>query len=509
MSNSRAMALRLPTGRRTPAPLALVLVCGVLASGAVATTLSLGNTDGSAVTPVEKFRAEALDGVTGSAGRALAEEPDLENFEHVFHFPFEGNDAEGRRFSAADQGTDIEFFSPVVDVTQPDGTVAKQQRDYAIVGSYDRGAFVFDITDPENTSYVTQIVCRQRQNDIQIRQFGERWVVMLSNDQSGTLCAGPEFGGRDIESPSPTVPTNSANRNGGAAVFDVTDPRNPTPMYNLRVHDGVHNWTWHPTEPVAWISTGDLPGGIDHLPVYDFADPDNPVLAADLQTEGGPHDITFSNDGTKGYVASENNVRVYDATDPRNPTLLYRGPTIASYVHGADPTPDGKTLLVTDESLVLGGFFASKTAVCPGGGVTLFDATSEPLKPLGYMVADIQGQSPDHRACTAHVGRFTPDSKHYVTGWYLGGVRVFDISDPSSPTEVGHAMMPGSEVWSAKFHKGQYVYTGDLGRGFDVYRWTGEPLGTAPLGTNAAVDPGPGKSATGLARAAEARGPRS
>ncbi len=42
-------------------------------------------------------------------------------------------------------------------------------------------------------------------------------------------------------------------------------------------------------------------------------------------------------------------------------------------------------------------------------------------------------------------------------------------------------MMPGAETWSAKFHKGQYVYTGDLGRGFDVYRWTGEPLGTAPL----------------------------
>lgn len=492
------MTPRLRTGRRTPAPLALLLTCTVLASGAIATTVTLGGErDASAVTPVERYRAEALAKVdqTGAQaaglGAAAEEEGDLENFEHVFGFDMQTGDVEGELFTAHDQGTDLEFFSPVVTardaegkpVVDAEGNPVREQRDFAVVGSYDRGAFIFDITDPENTTFVTQIVCRQRQNDIQIRQFGDRWVVMLSNDRSGTLCAGEKFGGRDIESPASTVPGNSANRNGGVAVFDVTDPYEPAVMYNLRVHDGVHNWTWHPTQPVAWVSTGDLPGGLDHMPVYDFADVDNPQLAADPQTEGGPHDITFSADGTRGYVASENNVRVYDSTDPRNPVLRYRGPTIASYVHGADPTPDGKTLLVTDESLVLGGFFASRTAVCPGGGITLFDATSTPLKPLSYLVADIQGPSPDHRACTAHVGRFTPDSKHYVTGWYLGGVRLFDISDPSAPAEIGHAMMPRSEVWSAKLHKGQYVYTGDLGRGFDVYRWTGDPLGTAPLGS--------------------------
>jgi hypothetical protein len=458
------------------APLALVLVSTVLASGALATTLSLGDRDLSAVTPVEQYRADALAKASGAVA-AAEEGGDLENFEHVFSFAFEGNDAEGRAFSANDQGTDIEFFTPTVDVLDAagepvlgeDGQPLREARDFAIVGSYDRGAFVFDITDPENTRFVTQIVCRQRQNDIQIRQFGDRWVVMLSNDESGKLCAGPREIGPGGES-------------GGAAVFDVTDPRAPKPMYNLRVVDGVHNWTWHPTKPVGWVSTGDLPGGVDHLPVYDFTDVDNPELVADPATEGGPHDITFTADGSRGYVASENNVRVYDTTDPAAPQLLSRGLSIASYVHGTDPTPDGKTMLVTDESLVLGGFFASRTAVCPGGGITLFDTTGPVLRPLSYMVADIQGQSPDHRACTAHVGRFTPDSKHYVTGWYLGGVRVFDISDPTAPAEVGHAMMPRSEVWSAKFHKGQYVYTGDLGRGFDVYRWTGEPLGTTPLG---------------------------
>ncbi|HWG95035.1 MAG TPA: hypothetical protein VNU66_12500 [Mycobacteriales bacterium] len=456
--------------RRVPAPLALVLVSGVLASGALATTYATtAPQDGSAATPVERYRAEALAKVEATGARALERGlpgQSLEGFEHVFSFDFQANDADGRRFSAQDQGTDIEFFTPEVEVVDEDGTVRTELRDYAIVGSYDRGAFVFDVTDPEQTQFVTQIVCRQRQNDIQIKQFGERWVVMLANDESGSLCAGD----RNI---------GSTALSGGAAVFDVTDPRDPQPMYNLRVPNGVHNWTWHPTEPVGWVSTGELPGVVQDIPIYDFSDVDNPVAADFPATEGGPHDMTFSADGTKGYVASENNVRMYDTTDPLKPVLEGQGLSVASYVHGTDPTPDGKTLLVTDESLVLGGFFAARTALCPGGGITLFDAQT--LSPLSYLLADVQGPSGDHRACTAHVGSFTPDSKHYVTGWYVGGVRLFDISDPRAPREVGHAMLPSTEVWSAKFHRGQYVYTGDLGRGFDVYRWTGEPLGTKPL----------------------------
>ena len=454
--------------RRTSGPLALALVITALAGGAVATTLSVAP-DGSQVTPVERYRADALERI-GTEAAAREEEPSLKGFTHVKHFPMPKIPETAKE----DQGTDIEFYSPLVAPRLPNGKPApggkKERRDFAIVGAYDRGAFIYDITDPENTRFVKQIECNQRQNDIQIRQFGKRWVVMLSNDRSGTLCAGD----RNI---------GSASERGGSAVFDVTDPYAPKPMYNLRVVDGVHNWTWHPTAPVGWVSTGDLPGGVDHLPVYDFTDVDNPKMVSDQATEGGPHDLTFSADGKTGYVASENNVRVYDATDPKKPRLTFRGPTIASYVHGADPTPDGKTLLVTDESLVLGGFFASRTAVCPGGGITLFDTqTPGVLKPLSYLVADIKGQSPDHRACTAHVGRFTPDSKHYVTGWYLGGVRLFDISNPSSPKEVGHAMMPGTEVWSAKFHKGQYVYTGDLGRGFDVYKVDDSiKLGTPPV----------------------------
>jgi uncharacterized repeat protein (TIGR01451 family) len=63
-------------------------------------------------------------------------------------------------------------------------------------------------------------------------------------------------------------------------------------------------------------------------------------------------------------------------------------------------------------------------------------------------------------------------------GWYRGGVRVVEHSDPSMPTEIGKAVMDGAEVWAAKFYKGPYVYASDTRRGFDVFKWTGP--GPAP-----------------------------
>ena len=423
------------------------------------------------VTPVERQRQASRGQGAGTA----AEAGGLSNFEHVFQFSFPGG-------SAQDQGTDIEFYTPRVAQRDPAtgekvldaaGNPVLVSRDFAIVGSYDRGAFVFDITDPENTKFVTLIDCKQQQNDVQIKQFGDRWLLALSRDGTANPCAKPVLG---------------ASGNAGIAVFDITDPYEAKPLYSFRTAGGAHNFTFHPTKPVGWVSTGDLPGGMNRIPIVDFSDPLAPRLATTIAGPGGPHDITFNAAGTRAYVASENNMRIYDTTDPLAPKEVSTTTGPGSYIHGADATPDGKTLLMTDESLVLGGFFASRTAVCPGGGFTLYNiegSNETAPRPVGFGVANLQAPTPDHRACTAHVGEITPNSKYYVTGWYYGGVRLFDISNPSAPTDIGHAMLPSAEPWSAKFHKGQYVYTGDLGRGFDVYRWTGpQDLGLPPVGAS-------------------------
>ncbi|MGH2691741.1 MAG: hypothetical protein ACRDHM_04490, partial [Actinomycetota bacterium] len=443
-----------PSKRRSPGLWAAMLAAALLVSASPT----------GAVQPAPWTAAE-------DTTAAVPGDQQLVNFAHVYNFKTTGPDAEGR-------GTDLEFYS--ADVPKRDYDTGQLldaagnplpggdppvivTRDFSIMGSYQAGAWVFDITDPENVQFVKNIPCNQTQNDIQIKRFGDRWILALARDGNTAPCVEPSKGG-----------TTGA----GIAVFDVTDPYMFTPMYSFRTMGGAHNFTFHPTKPFGWVSTGDLPGGNNHIPVIDFTNVDEPTLAADISIQGGPHDIAFTPDGLRAYVAAENNYRIFDTTDPKAPVSITSQaiPNSGTYAHGFDPTPDRKLAVATNESLALGGFLAPGTAVCPGEGLTFYrvegDAERNPAR-LGTFLASITGPVPpgDSRACTGHVGKL--GNKAMTLGWYIGGVRVVDYTDPSQPKEIGAAVMPGAEVWSAKFYKGPYVYASDLRRGFDVFRWTG------------------------------------
>ena len=371
-------------------------------------------------------------------------DPKMVNFEHVANFQTTGTTATGH-------ATDIEFFTT-------------EGKDYAVMGSYDGGGWIYDITDPEHPSFVTNIPCNQQQNDIQIKQFGTRWILVMTRDGNAAPCVTPALG---------------AANGGGIAVFDVTDPAAPQGLYSFRNTGGAHNFTFHPSKPYGWVSTGDLPGGLNHIPILDFTNVDLPVQVADIPIQGGPHDIAFSQDGLRAFVASENNYRIFDTTDPAAPVEITDNPVPNSgtYAHGFDPTPDRKLAVATNESLALGGFFAPSTGVCPGEGLTFYNVEganeANPVRLGSFLIADSGPVPPgDDRVCTGHVGKL--GNTAMTLGWYIGGVRVVDFSNPSAPKEVGVAVMPGTEVWSAKFYKGPYVYASDQRRGFDVYRWTGQ-----------------------------------
>lgn len=269
---------------------------------------------------------------------------------------------------------------------------------------------------------------------------------------------------------------------GGIGVFDITDPYEWRAMYNLRTGGGgVHNFAFHPTKPYGYVSNGALPGLINQLPIIDFSNLDEPVVLPGPATEGGVHDVEFSLDGRRAYAASENNYRIYDTADPASPVLLSRTPNVGSYAHGVFPTSDLDLMVTNNESLVLGGFLVGGTGVCPGEGLASYDIAGDnerqPVGPLGYYVPNVAG-SAGTRPCTSHFGRFAPGTKLMSIGWYIAGARVVDWSNPSSPVEVAGAVMPGTNTWAAKFYKGPYLYAGDLGRGFDVFRWSGD--GPAP-----------------------------
>lgn len=412
--------------------------------------------------------------IAASGAHADLAAGDFSNLEPVYNYDFQGP-------SGLSLGTDVEFYTSTVPVRDGSGEIVLDgngdpvtaERDFAVAGAEMLGAFIFDITDPEDIAFVVKVACNQVQNDPQLKRFGDRWILALTQDEAGVPCLKTSTGHKRYGVAA-----------GGVSLFDVTDPAAYRGLYSFGTTGGGHNFTWHPTRPVGWVSTGDLPGGRNHLPIIDFTDlttpdpSDTPKLVADLISVGGPHDVSFSEDGSRAYVASENNVRIYDSTDPVAPVLLGATPGTGTYSHTAETTADGSTLVVTQESLALGGFFASGSTVCPGEGLFFYDIEGDletAPAPLGVFYANITGPlGPDEsRACTAHQGRIAPNGRAMTVGWYAGGARVVDFSNRSLPVEVGHAILPGAEVWSARTFKGPYIYIADLVRGFDVVRWTG------------------------------------
>jgi hypothetical protein len=194
--------------------------------------------------------------------------------------------------------------------------------------------------------------------------------------------------------------------------------------------------------------------------------------------------------------------------------------------HQADVTPDGRILVITDErggglqetscntdaSGVIGGIHFWALKQVPGVPATQGASPASPKKIGTYFnpnpilgpdvlepVIDLLPRT--ERACTVHVfriggnGSSSPGAaaagldgvsrlgnRQLVTAWYGAGTWWVDFSRPPSALDgvvedprstwgntVGWNVMPGAETWSAKEYKG-HVYTGDMLRGFDVFR---------------------------------------
>jgi hypothetical protein len=195
--------------------------------------------------------------------------------------------------------------------------------------------------------------------------------------------------------------------------------------------------------------------------------------------------------------------------------------------HQADVTPDGRILVITDErggglqetscntdaSGVIGGIHFWALKQVPGVPGTAKASPANPKK-LGVYFNPNPVLGPDplqpfldllprtERACTVHVlriggnGSSSPGAaapgldgvsrlgnRQLMTAWYGAGTWYVDFSAaPSSVDGVAEDsrstwantlawnVMPGAETWSAKEYKG-FIYTGDMARGFDVFRF--------------------------------------
>ena len=469
-----------------------------------------------------------------SAGPAVAEEgTHSPNMRHVETIPY------GRvPFSTiTNGGTDIEFTT--LDVVKRDAsgnpvckpaTITKkfgpkgckeddagntiylrEEREYALAGSYDNGLHIFDITNPEDTTLVSRYDCRIRQGDVQIFGRDGRTYAAYTYDSGyasdvRTQCF------QEAMALGLHPPRTSGNGLFGTFIVDITDPADPTTVSFFAEPRGSHNTTVAPGGNYLYNSNSDLNASGGHIEVYDISDFAAPrkVKTLDLQTGLSSHDITFSEDGKRAYTAAVTHTLVLNTTDLANPTVVGRilDPAINIH-HQSDPITmtDATTglertfLIITDE---LAG--AAGNVVCPGGGLHIYDITGPleqaPVKVGFWNMPDVQLQS-DTLTCTSHVLRLYPEQKLMTIAWYAAGVRVVDISGLTGISvgadrtvgnvgvgmkEIGYQFFPNSDTWSVKTNKIEedgsfYLYGNDQERGFDIYRFDASAEESANPGT--------------------------
>jgi len=334
-----------------------------------------------------------------------------------------------------------------------------QLRDFAFAGRLGANAWVIDVTDPRAPVKVAELPCSMTQNDIQL--WGS--LVLQAADNTSGRCTYPDG----------TVSLSTVG------ISDISDPRNPVLLGTFRESRGAHNVTVHPTQPLAYVSNSDQTGD-GRVHIWDFTNPAAPVKVQDwvyLPVES-PHDITFSADGSRAYLAARTLTHIVNTEDPRAPVVISSVPHHGYLSHQSDPTPDGNYLLVAEE--LLGGGFDTPS---PGGPVWVWDIRDEahPVE-IGAIANDETGLN---GVSTAHVFRINPDGYTMAIAWYSDGFAVVDYSSiaganaaglgtqaGAGPRVVASARMPGADAWSAKMwqerHPG-YVFVNDISRGFDVF----------------------------------------
>jgi hypothetical protein len=473
--------------RRTAARPALAALTAVLTAGAVVgTAVPAAAHDTGAHAPRQALAAVA------TTGKGVGVEH-VANVPHQLFLPGE-----------AQNGSDIEFM-----------TVAG--RDYALAGTLRNGLQITDITDPTQPVRAAVYDCSITQGDIQVFRQGSRVLATYTADAAIAPRAATGTRTEANEKRFNAACVREANALGaqidgselGTFLVDLTDPRNPKTAGFLEVPKGSHNQTVHPSGEYLYNSNSDLVvnSPLPQITIHDIRDPAKPRFVQNFSYPPGQpalgeesHDIFFNATGTRAYVASLGSTLILDTSKPESPRIVSQFIDPAnSLVHQSDivslPRKDGtlRTLLITTDEQA----GALEQSNCPGGGLHVYDITGDkerdPLRnKLGVWFIPVAEARPNE-TCTSHVLRMHPEQGLMTIAWYTAGVRVLDISGLAEVTgnagtvargngvgmrEVGSFEFPDSDVWSFKTNRiaadGSFFgYGNDLGRGLDVYRFTG------------------------------------
>ena len=300
---------------------------------------------------------------------------------------------------------------------------------------------------------------------------------------------------------------NDTEAPGGAAFYDVTDPSNPQflSFYEPEPPANIHNLYIEGDhvyltlgEPENTDTDGDGVRDLVRLfgdagvEIVDISDPRNPTNAAtwylkeelpDYAKAGvNPNHDVYVQDDLAYNAFWDAGVVVLDVSDPSNPQFvtqfgaaeqsdevirpwnvneesigdyfaevfpLERYYTKPGNAHYVQPSPDGNYTYVGAETFPQ--VFKDAPATSDYGGIKVFDTSDlDAVKQVGYISPPaVDGFRTSHN--------FDVTNNRLHASWYEGGVRTYDITDPTDPTELSAYNPDGYSFWTAVYERGTTV----------------------------------------------------
>ncbi len=316
--------------------------------------------------------------------------------------------------------------------------------------SFNQGWSIVDITNPRNPRYVKFIPYVTDDKTIITSQVTLHDNLMITSLNS----FGPQ------KNPLPAV-----------LLWDISDPENPKQVGSwMGGVTGAHRNSY-PGGKYAYLSTS-YPGFESHIMVIlDVSDPAHPKDVGKYwqpgQKDGEPKPsgpegfhgpVNVSPDGkwaTLGYTPDLINLDLSDPTQPKLIGSLRLTPPFANVgmqsVHTVLPLWDRKIDYVSSEASKGeckddGMNFAAMVDNSNPAHPRLISIFPPPRPPKNAPYKDFCDKGgrfgPHNVSQEIHNPAIQQPGNLMYVAWFNAGVRVFDISDPRQPTEVGYFMPP-------------------------------------------------------------------
>lgn len=324
------------------------------------------------------------------------------------------------------------------------------------------GVLIADVSDPLNMKVLSFIPCHPGTRCPYIRVNPQRQILVV---------------GEDTNNANPIEPSGAVHA--GVEFYDVSDPRHPKELGFLETlpNGNTHGMEIDNDYVYACANTpASKPGSLNHeVVIVDYAHPTSPQLVGSFHIQGqhvgeeyAPQD-QLNPDGTQQQIwcheITKDRDRIYvayrdagmvilDVGNPANPVQLSRLDYVPPYNGGSlgashsflpivtDPTTYPTLAVDTDE--IFG---------CPPGFGRVVDISdlSNPLIISSYRIPGVDDNydfGTQQFVCppgsqTSHLPRIDIHAPSLLyNAWYTQGERVFDLSNPYLPREIGYYISP-------------------------------------------------------------------